>query len=69
METSTTPRKKMRSEVKLEKNPVTMKYQYQSQSLVSKFKNDVLWITDIGIGHLDLEGDWKPLGKKYQDKT
>lgn len=55
METSSTPRKKTRSDVKLEKNPVIMKYQYQGQTLVSKFENEVQWIIDTKIEHIELD--------------
>lgn len=49
------PKKKTRSEVKLEKNPITMNYRYQGQTLVSKFENEIEWVTDTKIGHIELD--------------
>lgn len=63
MEASATPCKKTRSEIKLEKNPPTMKYQYQGQSLISKFGNEVQWVTNTEIGPIEIEDTRKEVAQ------
>lgn len=52
MEAIVTLRKRTRNKIKLEKNLVTMKYQYQGLTLVSKFENEVQWVTNMEIGNI-----------------
>lgn len=48
-------KKKTKEEVKLDKKLITMKYQYQGQTLASKLEDEVQWVTNTEIGHIELE--------------
>lgn len=48
-------KKKTKEEVKLDKKLVTMKYQYQGQTLASKMEDEVQWVIDTKAGHIELK--------------
>lgn len=39
----------------LDKLPITMEYQYQGQVYVSNLDDQIKWVTDIKVGHIELE--------------
>lgn len=39
----------------LDKLPITMKYHYQGQVYVSKLDDQIKWVTDTEVGHVELE--------------
>lgn len=48
-------KKSTKEEDKIDKKPIIMKYQYQGKTLASKFKDEVQWVTDTKIGHIEIE--------------
>lgn len=47
----------------LENLSITMKYQYQGRTYVSKLEDAIQWVTDTEIGYIELEDIEKQLEK------
>lgn len=39
----------------LDKLPITMKYHYQGQTYASKLEDQIKWVTDTKVDHIELE--------------
>lgn len=50
-----TSKKRTKEEAKLDKKPIIMKYQYQGKTLASKLEDEVQWVTNTEVGHIEIE--------------
>ncbi|XP_059073321.1 uncharacterized protein LOC131874098 [Cryptomeria japonica] len=48
-------KRRTKEEAKLDKKTTTMKYQYEGHNLASKLEDEVQWVTDTEIGHIEFE--------------
>lgn len=51
----------------IDRLPATMKYRYQGQVHVSKLDDQIRWVTDTEVGHIEIEDIGTQLDKPNLD--